>query len=164
MGRKALVTYGSKRGSTAEIAERIGETIRQKGWLVDVLDARTVNDVSPYSTIILGSSVYMGRWHKGAVVFLKKNIESLKKLPVWLYISGPTGQGIPMEQMDGQLYPQSLQPLIKRLNPKAIVCFGGKLALEKLNLLERWIIKKVKSPAGDFRNWEDIKHWAETIR
>jgi menaquinone-dependent protoporphyrinogen oxidase len=164
MDRKALVVYVSKRGSTAEIAERIGETLRQNGWLADVSDAVTVNDLSPYSTIILGSSVYMGRWHKEAVAFLKKNIESLDKLPVWLYVSGPTGQGNPMEQMDGRLYPQSLQPLIKRLNPKAIVCFGGKLAPEKLNPFERWIVRIVKSPAGDFRNWEDIRHWAETIR
>ena len=164
MDRKALVVYGSKRGSTAEIAERIGETLRQNGWLADVSDAITVNDVSPYSAIILGSSVYMGRWHKGAAAFLEKNIEPLQKLPVWLFVSGPTGQGNPVEQMDGRLYPPSLQPLIKHLNLKSINCFGGKLALEKLNLLERWIVRIVKSPAGDFRNWADIKLWAETIR
>lgn len=52
MERKALVAYGSKNGSTAEIAERIGETLRQKGWQADVQDAGTVRDISPYSKII----------------------------------------------------------------------------------------------------------------
>ena len=57
MDKKILVAYGSKRGSTAEIAERIGETLRQKGLTVDVSDAGTVNDLTPYNKIILGSSV-----------------------------------------------------------------------------------------------------------
>ena len=47
MDEKVLVAYGSKRGSTVEIAERVGETIRQKGWLADVADASTVNDLTP---------------------------------------------------------------------------------------------------------------------
>lgn len=72
MDKKILVAYGSKRGSTAEIAEKIGETLRLKGLQVDVLDAGTVNDLTPYSKIILGSSVYIGLWHKKAVLFLKK--------------------------------------------------------------------------------------------
>lgn len=83
MGKKILVAYGSKRGSTAEIAEKIGETLRQKGLQVDVLDAGIVNDLTPYNKIILGSSVYIGLWHKNAVRFLKKNIEILEK-----YLSG----------------------------------------------------------------------------
>lgn len=49
MDKKILVAYGSKRGSTAEIAERIGETLRQKGLQVDVLDTDTVNNLAPYS-------------------------------------------------------------------------------------------------------------------
>jgi menaquinone-dependent protoporphyrinogen oxidase len=128
-----------------------------------VADAGTVNDLTPYSKIILGSSVYIGLWHKRVVRFLKKNIGTLEKLPVWLFISGPTGQGDPLELIDGWLYPKSLQPFIQRLNPKAIVCFGGKLVLNKLNPLEKWIARKVKSPEGDFRNWKDIELWAEAI-
>ncbi len=50
MDKIILVAYGSKRGSTAEIAEKIGEIIRQIGLQVDVLDAGTVNDQTPYST------------------------------------------------------------------------------------------------------------------
>lgn len=38
MDKSILAAYGSKRGSTAEIAEKIGETLRQKGLQVDVLD------------------------------------------------------------------------------------------------------------------------------
>lgn len=164
MCKKILVTYGSKRGSTAEIAEKIGETLRQKGLQVDVLDAGTVNDLTPYSKIILGSSVYIGLWHKKAVVFLKKNIEALEKIPVWLFICGPTGPGNPIEQMDGCLYPKSLQPIIERIHPRSITCFGGKLVLKTLNPFEKWIINNVKAPEGDFRDWQAVASWADAIK
>jgi len=164
MDKKILVAYGSKRGSTAEIAERIGETLRQKGLQVDVLDAGTVTDLTPYSKIILGSSVYIGRWHKKAVRFLKKNIEVLEKLPVWLFICGPTGPGNPIEQMDGWFYPKSLRSVIERIHPRDFTCFGGKLEMKTLNPFEKLIINKVKAPEGDFRDWQAVASWADTTR
>ncbi len=35
--------------------------------------------------------------------------------------------------------------------------------VNKLNFFERWIIKKVKAPVGDFRDWEAITEWANRI-
>lgn len=163
MDKKILVVYGSKRGSTTEIAEKIGEILRENGLQVDVRDAGTVNDLAQYNKIILGSSVYIGLWHKKAMRFLKKNIESLEKITVWIFISGPTGTGKPIEQLDGSLYPKSLKSAIERIHPRDIVYFGGKLELNKLNPFERWIINKVKAPEGDFRDWQNIVVWAETI-
>ena len=135
-----------------------------KGVQVDVLDAAAVNDLTPYSTIILGSSVYIGRWHKKSVRFLKENVESLEKLPVWIFMSSPTGPGNPIDQMNGWFYPKSLQPLIERIRPRDITCFGGKLVLKTLNPFERWIINNVKAPEGDFRDWQAIASWADDIR
>ncbi|NLX91913.1 MAG: flavodoxin [Firmicutes bacterium] len=163
MDKKVLVAYGSKRGATAEIAERIGETLRKKGLQADVLDAGTVKDLAPYNKIILGSSVYIGLWHKKAVRFLKNNIESLEKLPVWLFVCGPTGPGNPVDLMDGWFYPKSLRPIIERINSCDITCFGGKLVLKTLNPFEKWIVNKVKAPEGDFRDWQAVAAWAETI-
>lgn len=164
MDKKILVVYGSKRGSTAEIAEKIGVTIRQKGLQVDVLDAGTVSDLTLYSTVILGSSVYIGCWHKKVVHFLKKNIESLEKLPVWIFICGPTGPGNPIERLDGWFCPKSLQPIIERIHPRGITCFGGKLVLKTLNPFEKWIINKVNAPEGDFRDWQAVASWADAIK
>ena len=62
--------------------------------------------------------------------------------------------------MEGWFYPKSLQPIVERIQPQDITCFGGKLSLETLNPFEKWIIKKVEAPEGDFRNWETIEQWA----
>jgi menaquinone-dependent protoporphyrinogen oxidase len=34
---------------------------------------------------------------------------------------------------------------------------------DKLNYFEKWILKNVKSPVGDFRDWEAITAWASKI-
>lgn len=41
-----LVTHGSKRGATAEIASRIGDRLREAGFTVDVIAAHDVREVS----------------------------------------------------------------------------------------------------------------------
>lgn len=163
MDKKVLVAYGSKHGATMEIAERIGDKLRRQGRAADVLEAGGVNELTPYGKIILGSSVYIGRWHKSAVRFLRHNGEALAQMPLWLFISGPTGEKDPMEQMEGWLYPKSLEKIIVPLNPRSIMCFGGKLTIEQLGPFERWIVKKVRFPEGDFRRWDDIDRWTDTV-
>ena len=46
MSRKILVTYASRAGSTAEVAEAIGKTLIDKGVQVDVLSMNNVKDIS----------------------------------------------------------------------------------------------------------------------
>jgi menaquinone-dependent protoporphyrinogen oxidase len=44
-----------------------------------------------------------------------------------------------------------------------VAVFGGDIDEKKINLAEKAIIKMVKAPAGDYRDWEDITAWAEGI-
>jgi hypothetical protein len=32
-----------------------------------------------------------------------------------------------------------------------------------MNMFERFIISKIKAPVGDFREWDAIENWAESI-
>ena len=65
---KVLVAYGTKHGATAEIAEKIGQVLRQAGLPTEVLPADGVGDLTPYKAVVLGSALYIGRWRKGAKV------------------------------------------------------------------------------------------------
>jgi len=71
MDEKVLVTYASKYGATAEIAEKIGEVLRQAGLQTDILPVKSIRDLTQYNAVILGSAVYIGQWRKDAVKFLK---------------------------------------------------------------------------------------------
>lgn len=164
MSKKILIVYGSKKGSTAEISDKIGSILKEKGYQVDVVDSGKVKkDLTSYSKIVIGSSVYYGLWHKKVIRFLKKNKYELEHLPVWIFISGPSGEGNPTALLNGWLYPKSIQPIIQQINPCNITSFGGKLSFSNLTNFEKWIIKNANAPEGDFRDWGMINLWANSI-
>ena len=35
--------------------------------------------------------------------------------------------------------------------------------IDKLSFIEKWMIKNVKSPTGDYRDWEAIAAWASAV-
>jgi len=161
---KFLVAYASKHGATAEIAETIGGILRTRGVKVDVRPIEAVKRLIDYDGIILGSAIYAGRWMKPAVQCLVNKRELLAKKPVWLFSSGPTGEGEVEELMEGWLLPDDLKPVVEEINPRDIVLFHGDIKTDKLNFAERMIIKTVKAPTGDYRDWGAVKTWAETIQ
>jgi menaquinone-dependent protoporphyrinogen oxidase len=164
MVKDVLVAYASKYGATQEIAEKIGDVLSQAGLQVDVFPVDSIRDLHPYKAVILGSAVYVGKWQKEAVEFLRTNEIILTARSVWLFSSGPTGHGDPVELVEGQRLPDSLQPLVDRIRPRDIAVFHGHINPAKINLIEKWAIKSlVKKPFGDFRDWDAISSWATSI-
>lgn len=163
MEKEVLVAYATKYGATAGIAVKIGEVLSQAGLDVDVLPVSQVNSLNAYAGVILGSAVYIGQWRKEAAKFLKAHEAALAKRPVWLFSSGPTGEGDPVELVQGWRLPTKLQPIADRIGPRDTAVFHGATDESKMNRLEKWMLKNLGSPAGDFRDWEAIATWAETI-
>jgi menaquinone-dependent protoporphyrinogen oxidase len=163
MNNQVLVVYATKYGATAEIAGEIGQVLHQAGLRTDVLPAKDVSDLSPYKAIVLGSAVYIGRWRKEAVKFLQANEKMLAEREVWLFSSGPTGQGDPVELLKGWRFPERQQPVADRIQPRDIAVFHGFVNINKLNSIEKWILRNVKAYTGDFRDWDTITSWAKAI-
>jgi menaquinone-dependent protoporphyrinogen oxidase len=163
MDKQALVAYATKYGATAEIAKKIGEVLRQAGMQADVLPADRAGEVSAYDAVVLGSAVYIGQWRKEAARFLKDNEAQLAEKPVWLFSSGPTGKGDPVELTEGWQFPGKLQPIADRIAPRDIALFHGASDPNKLNFIEKWMLKNVKAPVGDYRDWQAITSWAGAI-
>jgi menaquinone-dependent protoporphyrinogen oxidase len=160
---KVLVAYATKYGATGEIAEKIGEVLRQAGLDTDVLTADRVRDLSHYRAVVLGSATYMFKWRKEAAHFLKKHEKAMAERPVWLFSSGPLSEGDPVEQLEGWRFPKDLQAIADRIQPRDIAVFHGVLDLNKLNPVEKWMMTKFDSPVGDFRDWDLITSWALSI-
>jgi menaquinone-dependent protoporphyrinogen oxidase len=163
MDKQVLVAYATKYGATAEIAEKIGEVLRQAGLSADVLPVDRAGDPGAYNAVVLGSAVYIGQWRKGAARFLETHEVALAKKPVWLFSSGPTGKGDPVELVQDWRFPGKLQPIADRIKPRDIALFQGAVDADKLSFIEKWMLKNVKAPVGDFRDWQAIISWATAI-
>jgi menaquinone-dependent protoporphyrinogen oxidase len=158
-----LVAYSSKYGATAEIAEQIGAVLHRAGLAVSVLRADLVPSLDPYQAVVLGSAVYAGQWMREAAHLLETEAPALATRPVWLFSSGPTGHGNPVEQMHGWRFPEGLRSVAEQIGPRDIAFFHGCIDRQKLHLGERLLIAALRAEVGDFRNWALIGTWAEAI-
>lgn len=154
-----LVTYASKHGSTQGIAEAIGERLRGRGLDAEVRPVREVKGLEPYDTVVLGSAVYLGAWMKEAQAFLDRHEAALREVPLWLFSSGPTAAD---QGMDLAVSVKTRERL-DALGARDHHLFRAALDAKRLNLLERTAIKAAKQPLGDFRNWNDVQRWADSI-
>ncbi|GAB3975519.1 flavodoxin domain-containing protein [Actinoallomurus acanthiterrae] len=152
-----LVAYGSRHGGTAEIAHWIGEELRKAGLRVDVCDARSVREVTPYHAAILGGAVYAGRWQRDARRLARKQERVLREMPVWLFGSGPLGGGAgePL-----RLPGWGMRRIAERLGARDHVTFGGRLRKDVRGLLSAPLAKRF---AGDYRDEEAVRAWARRI-
>ncbi len=163
MSQKVLVAYGTRYGATAEIAEKIGEVLREADIQTDVIPAGNAGDLSGYGAFVIGSAVYVGRWTNNAVNLVEQNIEVLAGHPVWIFSSGPTGEGDIKDLMSGWEYPGKLRPAFERIKPRDITVFHGTADPDRMSFLNKIVLKMVKAPTGDFRNWDVITDWANGI-
>lgn len=155
--RKVLIAYSTRRGATKEIAEAIGAPLLAKGFEVDVRDVRTVRDVRAYDAVIVGSAIYMGRWLRPAVRFVKRHHRDLHARPVWFFQDGPLGE----DRKDvEQPLPLHVGALARRIHALGVKTFGGRLAPDAKGFVASRMAKRY---AGDFRDFREIGAWASTV-
>ncbi len=58
---------------------------------------------------------------------------------------------------------QYLEPVRKLVTPHAEALFAGVGDMQKVSFLEKQLYKAVKAPQGDFRSWQAIRDWAESL-
>jgi menaquinone-dependent protoporphyrinogen oxidase len=154
-----LVTYASKHGATEGIAQRIAARLAAGGRAAEARSVAEVTDLVGADAVILGSAVYAGSWMKEAAEFARRHAEELTRVPVWLFSSGPLGEDIE----DTEEQPRQLPDLRDRLHPRGHRVFFGALDRDALGFAERMIVKAVKAPDGDFRDWDAIDAYADEI-
>jgi menaquinone-dependent protoporphyrinogen oxidase len=151
-----LLAYGTKHGSTREVTEAIAETLGRGGHECDVRPAAGEANVAAYDGVIVGGSLYVGRFHPDAVGFLERNRHELATIPFAVFAMGPKT----LEEADvADSHVQLGKALAKfaDLSPSATTIFGGVVDPEKL----RFPLSRM--PASDARDWEAIAAWAEDV-
>jgi len=155
---RVLVTAASKHGSTAEIAQAIGDLLVERGVGATVVPFQDVTVVDVYDAVVLGSAVYAGQWLAPAKDFVQRNAQALTARPVWLFSSGPIGEP-PRPDED----PVDAAPMVEATAARDHRVFSGKLDKARLGFAERAIVLALRAPYGDFRDWNDVRAWASDI-
>lgn len=154
MSKHVLVTYGSKRGGTAGIAQAIADAMRADGCTVDCKPADEVASLGGYDAAIIGGALYMGRWHRDAWRFCRQHEDRLRELPVWLFSSGPLDDSAG----SGEVSPTGqVARLMTSVGARGHITFGGRLTPDAKGFIAS---RMAKTHAGDWRDWRQIRAWA----
>jgi menaquinone-dependent protoporphyrinogen oxidase len=160
---KVLVAVGSRLGSTAAIAERIGGVLRDSGVEVSVQPAAVAGPVDDYDAFVIGGGTYGGRWHADAVAFIRRHAELLVERPVWLFSSGPLGATSAAKARE-PVEIAELAPLVKARGHAVFAGAHDRKLVDgsDLSRLEKFIAKRFITE-GDWRDWSSIEAWARAI-
>ncbi|MDH4112532.1 MAG: flavodoxin domain-containing protein [Actinomycetota bacterium] len=154
-----VVAFASKHGATEDIAKHIATGLTARGLQSEARSVNEIDGLAGADAVVLGSAVYAGSWMKDATGFVDRNAETLATLPVWLFSSGPLGDHV----ADDEEQPKQLDELRTRISPRGHRTFFGALDSAKLGFAERMLVKAVKAPEGDFRDWDEISSWTDEI-
>jgi menaquinone-dependent protoporphyrinogen oxidase len=154
---RVLVTYGSKRGGTAGLAEMLGAALAAQDLRVDVQPAKEAMGVEGYDAVIVGGALYAGRWHRDARRFIKRHAKVLQSLPVWLFSSGPLDDSAARNELPPVAQVERLMNWIGAWGHKT---FGGRLLPDAKGFIASMM---AKHRSGDWRDPQLIRAWAEEI-
>jgi menaquinone-dependent protoporphyrinogen oxidase len=144
-----VVAHASKRGSTEEVAAFVAKRLREHRLDVDLRPAAEVEDPAAYDAVVLGGSLYFGRWHGDAIRLLKRCADR----PLAIFAIGPkTASEHDLAEARAQL-----DRALKDVDPAMVAVFGGVIEPEKL----RFPFNRI--PASDARDWDAIAEWADEV-
>jgi len=158
---KVLVVYGTGTGCTAGVAERIGATLTDSGATVEVVAAKAAPTAAGYDAVLVGSGVRAGGWHKPAKEWVAANADALKAIPVAFFTVCLTMADA--EKADeARVYTDALIAETG-VQPVDVGLFAGWNEPNEFPFVERTILKLMKAPTGDFRDWDAIDVWTTEV-
>jgi menaquinone-dependent protoporphyrinogen oxidase len=164
---KILVTYASRLGSTAGVAEAIGKTLHDSGVEVDIRRMQDVSDLTPYSAVVAGSAIRGKQWLPEAMQFMQQHQAALRQKPFAAFLVCMT-----LAMKNGEKYrPQVadwLDPVSALVKPASKGLFAGVLDIGKIESLSARFKFRLSVlfgvwKEGDHRDWNAIRAWAASL-
>ena len=167
MINKILVTYASRFGSTAGVAEAVGKTLAEAGLQVDVLPMEKVTELFTYTAVVAGSAINGGIWLSQAMDFLRTNRAALASKPFAAFLVCMTLSMRNAEQYRPHVSTW-MQPVRDLVRPISEGLFAGALDIKRIpSVSDRFKFRlSVLFGAwreGDHRDWDAIRRWAQSL-
>lgn len=133
---KTAIFYASSHGTTAKTADLIAQKLTNSQTQVFNLKKLKSADLSNFDTVIIGGSIHAGNIQNVVKKFCEKNMVELlgKRIALYLCCMNEPEQNSQFENA----FPELLRN--KAISKKVI---GGEFLFDKMNFLEKAIVRKV---------------------
>ncbi len=158
-----LVVYASADGSSAEIAQRIADRLREGGDEVVALPASSVDTLEGIDAFVLGSAIHGGQWLGEADAFVARNRDMLQKRPLWTFSVGMTDALPRVFRKLARTEEAGIMAHLDDLEPQGHQLFSGVVKPGQFPRASRIFLRLVGGRYGDFRDWSAIDRWAMEI-
>ena len=168
MSNTILVTYASRLGATAGVAEAIGKTLTDNGAQVEVRRMEEVTDLTPYCAVVAGSATRDKQWLPEAMQFMRMHQAALRQKPFAAFLVCMT-----LAMKDGEKYRPHvatwLDPVSTLVKPVSTGLFAGVLDISQISSFSDRLQFRASVlfgvwKEGDHRDWNAIRDWAARLR
>jgi len=174
-GKKVLIVYGTRYGSTEGITERMADLLREKGREVHILNLKTTPErkipaLNQYNGLLIGTGIKVGQWTKEVKEFVearKDELNSFKKPKGFFVSSGYAADPEKYEKVKIEYTQDALDKIGVKVD--CFDAFGGLMDFTKssrMGWLDKKILKSVakNDPKIDSRGWNDLRDWKQIER
>jgi len=176
MTERVLICYGTRKGTTAEMAEAIASIIKESDATVDVVNLKKEKipaRVEDYDLIVVGSGIQIGSWTSEPRDFIKNHLDILSKKKVALFVVCMDAAHPERCEWAQQNYLDKIVMENPGLQPISTALIPGRIDLNQHNFVTRRMLKSIISkdfPPGeevpevmDFRDMDKVREWAKTL-
>ena len=160
---RVLVVYASADGSTAEIARRIAQRLRDRGHDVSDQSADAAGSLDGVDAVVLGSAVHNRQWLGQATGFVNANRQAVRDRPFWAFSVGMPDALPRAFRKIARTEEGAIIAGLGDLQPRGHQLFSGVVKPSQFPLASRIFLHVAGGRYGDFRDWPAIDRWALEI-
>ncbi|MHB9142378.1 MAG: flavodoxin domain-containing protein [Paludibacter sp.] len=155
---RSLIIYATKYGCVEKAANMLKSKMNGEVFLVNITEEK-VPSLDDFDNVILGGSIYIGKIQKTLTNYIKSNLPFLLHKRIGLFICAGESEPVRTKEL-AEAFPAEL---FNHAAAKEV--FGHELCYEKLNVLDKLIMRSIKgvTKSSSDLSEQKIENFAKTI-
>ena len=156
---RVLIGWASRAGAASDIADVVGDELRELGHDVDVADLKSEPDVTSRDLVVLGSGIQAGQWYPEATTWARDNEAALTVARVAVF-NVCLNAANPSKREESLGYNKVMAAL---LDPVACESFAGRFVPEKVSWFKRLFLRTLQQKPQDHVDQQAVRAWAREL-
>lgn len=155
---KTLILFMSSHGCALKIAHQIAGLLNGEVQLHNLNVSTSVN-LALFDRIIIGGSIHAGKIQSRVSQFCQKHLDELMQKEIGLYICCMEEGNVARKELK-EAFPVKLHE-----HAKAEAIMGGEFIFEKMNVFERFLVKKIAKVNQTVHriDWNEVRNFSQMM-